>query len=456
MGLASQPNYRLSGVVWFGLVAGLLVFGLFKLRLVSGLAVVVAGLLLGLLRGSDMQVGLDTYQTFVGQKLTVSGVVTEDATYNDRGQRDFKLNEVSIDGQSLPGQVRVTTYSFGDFRRGSTVEASGKIMGGFGNYQAALYFAEAQVLAVNSSWIEQLRHGFAASVLSNIPEPQASLGLGFLLGIKSALPDDLNDRLKVVGLTHIVVASGYNLTILIRLARRMFEKRSKYQTLVASSSLMAGFVAITGFSPSMSRAALVTALSLAAWYYGRRIHPVVVLLVAAAITAGLNPLFLWGDLGWWLSFLAFAGVMLVAPLLQKQIFKKREPKLLGQVVVETVSAQLTTLPLIVAMFGTLAVLSLPANVLVVPLVPLAMLLTALAGATGWLLPSIASYVALPASWLLGYMTDLVDLFASVKWASLTVKLDTPGMLASYAAMIIAGLILWRRTRHNFLSSNLIE
>lgn len=456
LGLSVVPGFSVRPEEW--LVAGICLAGavLGRRRFVAVVAVIGLGVILGLWRGGSFEDQLSGYRLLVGQKLELTGIVTEDASYNDRGQRDFRLERVEIGSSTLPGQVRVTTYSPGDFRRGDRVLANGKLAEGFGNYQAALYFAEAQTTQVGGDFIGWLRRQFAASVLTNIPEPQASLGLGFLLGIKSQLPDELNDRLKIVGLTHIVVASGYNLTILIRLARRLFAKRSKYQAMVASMGLMAGFVAVTGFSPSMSRAALVTGLSLAAWYYGRRIHPAVVLLLSAAITAGLNPLYLWSDLGWWLSFLAFAGVMLVAPLIQKQLFKEREPKLLGQVIIETVSAQLTTLPLIVSVFGTLAVWSLPANVLVVPLVPLAMLLTALAGLAGWLLPAAASYAAVPATWLLGYMTDLVDWFAAAPGASLATRLDALGMLTAYAGLALIGAWLKHRTGHNFLSSNHIE
>ena len=147
-----------------------------------------------------------------------------------------------------------------------------------------------------------------------VKEPQASLGIGFLTGQRSTLPDSLDEQLRIVGLTHIVVASGYNLTILVRFARRLFVRYSKYWATVSASVMICGFVLVTGFSPSMSRAALVTGLSLAAWYYGRKIHPLVLLLFAAAITVLINPSFLWGDIGWALSFTAFAGVMLLAPL----------------------------------------------------------------------------------------------------------------------------------------------
>lgn len=457
VGLA-QLSGGLRGWVWPLVAVGLLTLCFKKKVVVAVPAVLAVGLIGGLWRGGVTIDSLNVYDAYLQQKTTITGVVVEDPTYDDKGQLDFRLQSVSVpaDKQDLPGQVRIKTFAPIDVKRGDNVQAKGKLVEGFGNYQAAIYFADAQTLAVNNNIIDTLRRQFAASVLSSVPEPQASLGLGFLVGLKSGLPDDLNDQLKILGLTHIVVASGYNLTILVRLARRFFEKRSKYQTAIVSLGLMAGFVAVTGFSPSMSRAALVTGLALWAWYYGRRIQPVVLLLFAASITVALNPLFLWSDVGWWLSFLAFAGVLLLAPLLQRRLFGEAKPKLLGQIVLETISAQLLTLPLLLFVFGDFSVLALIANVLVVPLVPLAMLLTFAGGVVGLMSPIAGAVVSLPAAWLLGFITEVVRLMSQVPWASVPLPIAWTAMAGCYAVLLGVGIMLWKRTKLSFVRTSIIE
>jgi competence protein ComEC len=441
---------------WLAPAAGLLLVCRIKLTVYAVPAVLIATSLAGLWLGGSFNQQLTGYKIFLGQKVNVVGNVVEDATYNDKKQLDFKLTNVQINNHKLPGELRITTFAIAKPHRGDQVLASGKLYDGFGGYQAAVYYADAKIIALDESWVGNLRRVFAAAVYTVLPEPQASLGLGFLVGIKSQLPDELNDQLRLAGLTHIVVASGYNLTILIRLARRIFEKRSKYQTALSSVLLMAGFVAVTGFSPSMCRAALVCGLSLAAWYYGRHIHPVLILLLSAAVTAALNPLFLWHDLGWWLSFLAFAGVMLLAPLIQHRLFGDRQPKIIGQVIIESISAQIVTLPLVVAVFGSLPLLALPANVLVVPLVPLTMLLTFIAGTANFAVPLAAPFFALPAAWLLSYITELVRWFASAGWSLLNIPFNGLAMIGAYLTIFTVGLILWRVTKHSYLSRSLIE
>jgi len=127
---------------------------------------------------------------------------------------------------------------------------SGTLRAGFGNYAASL--ARASVLKIKrvpgGDPALELRDGFAAQVRRAIREPEASLGIGFLLGKKSELPQQLLEALKIAGLTHIIVASGYNLTILVRLARRLFAKVSKFLAMFASVGLIGGFMAVIGES----------------------------------------------------------------------------------------------------------------------------------------------------------------------------------------------------------------
>lgn len=451
-----QTGLWAFGWVWLVGMAAFLIISFGKKAIFAVPAVVLAGLIFGIWRGSAVQAGLHTYQNYVGQKVVITGTVIEDAAYGNKGQRDMRLKDVRINGRSPPGSVRVTAFTFAQPRRGDVVQASGKLYEGFGNYQAAMYFANLTILSTTNNPIDTLRHSFAASVYSLLPDTEASLGLGILLGIKSELPDTLDEQLKTLALTHIVVASGYNLTILVRLARRLFEKRSKFQTAAVATSLITSFVLITGFSASMGRAALVTGLSVAAWYWGRRIHPIVLLAFAAALTASIHPLYLWSDIGWWLSFLAFSGVLILAPLLQHRLWGAKQPKLVGQIVVETCAAQIMTVPLVLTIFGTFSVLGLIANVAIVPLVPLGMLFTFIAGIVGSLFGTITAYAALPALWLLDYMTQIVSLFASIPWASVDVKINMVGMIGLYALLVMFSVVLWRKTKHNFLVRSVIE
>ncbi len=435
---------------------GLLVLCYRRRLIVAIPAVVICGLMVGLWRGADMQHQLQPYRRVVGERATVTGVVTQDSTYSSKGQIDFMMDHIVLDGWHVPGSAHVTSFSAVEPKQGDIVTVTAKAQSGFGSYQLGMYYAAVQMKGHGVSGLATLRRQFSAAVLNVLPEPQASLGLGFLLGIKSQLPQDLTAQLKIVGLTHIVVASGYNLTILVRAARRLLAKRSKYQATLAAVLLMIGFVGVTGVSASMARAALVTSLSLAAWYYGRVIHPLVLLLFSAAVTAAINPLYVWGDLGWYLSFLAFGGVMLGAPLLQKRLYGRRTAPLLGQIALETLCAELMTVPLTLLVFGKVSIVGLAANIIVAPLVPAAMLATFVGGIGAVVLPGIGSWFALPAEVILGYITGVIGWLASVPWAYQAISLSWAGLTCGYAAFVAIGYVLYRRMRYDYLSKSVVE
>lgn len=129
----------------------------------------------------------------------------------------------------------------------------------------------------------------------------------------------------------------------------------------------------------MTRAGLVAGLSLWAWYYGRKFHPVTLLAVAASITVLVHPPYVWGDIGWALSFAAFSGVIVLAPLLIAYFYGNTKPRFVARIIIETGSAQLVTLPIMLGVFGQFSVVALLSNVMVLTLVPYAMALVFVAG-----------------------------------------------------------------------------
>lgn len=209
----------------------------------------------------------------------------------------------------------------------------------------------------------------------------------------------------MVGLTHIVAVSGYNLTILLEATKRIMGGRSKQLSVAVGFALMIGFLFLTGASASIVRASVISTLSLAAWYFGRSVRPMVLILLAAALTAMFSPIYLWSDIGWYLSFLAFFGILMVAPKILSLLYAGRQAPLIIQVAVETLAAEIMTLPLILYIFGQMSFIGILANVLVVSMIPFAMLTSLIAGLAGMFLPLASGLFALPARFILTYMLD---------------------------------------------------
>ncbi len=394
---------------------------------------------------------LKPYQNLNLKKVVIIGTTDSDGVYDDKSQLSFDLRDATVvkpEKTKLIGKLKVTGYGVNMVYRGDRVQIEGKLFKTRGSRQASIGFADISVREHHNTWVDNVRRRFSAGMESALPEPLASFALGLLIGQRSTLPQEVNNRLSQVGLTHLVAVSGYNLTILAIAVRRVLGKRSKYQTTILSLVFIGLFLMITGLSASIVRAALVSMLSLAAWYYGRSIRPLLLLSLAAAITAGWNPIYLWSDIGWYLSFLAFFGVLVVAPLIAKRFSAHKEPRPLTMVFIESLSAQLMVAPLIMYIFGQVSIIGIVANLLVVPLVPYAMLASMIAGLGGMMAASISGWFALPARLLLTYMIDVVNLLSRVPHALAQSSLMLWQVLFLYFVVIFLCLVLWRRGSKN--------
>lgn len=458
-GVVLAAQLQLAGIGWLLTGIVLVVVACLRQRLWAVPLAIFGGMLVGLWRGSLEQTALTVYRPLIGKTLTLTGTVSDDSDLDKQGNTILRLKDIQFGDSHLPGALWITTTDRKiSIQRSDKVTVHGKLQSSFGTFAGSMYRANVEkVLRPSPGDVAlHLRDGFADNVRKAISEPESSLGIGYLVGQRRSLPPELDTALKTAGLTHIVVASGYNLTILVRLARRLFEKVSKYLATISSLGLIVGFIAITGMSPSMSRAGLVAGLSLAAWYYGRKFHPLVLLAFAVAVTVLINPSYAWGDVGWQLSFAAFAGVMILAPLLQSYYFGPKKPGIVRQVFGETLAATLATLPILLYTFGYISNVALPANLLILPLVPLAMLLTFIAGVGALLLPNLATLFGVPAQLLLDYMVQVAEYFAHLPWAKTELTIQPWSVALIYAGLIVFMIYMWHKTRLNLRDQNLIE
>jgi len=441
--------------VWGAVACG--VFGLRKQSVYSLLCMVVLCFSFGWWRGSHMMLAMAPYRTYARQQVMLIGTATEDAVYGKGSQLTFGLDHIRLLSpvhQELPAQVMAGGFGVTAVFRGDRIQIAGKLYPTRGNSVATISYGELRVVSRGTSPIDAFRRKFGAGLQSALPEPGASFGLGILIGQRSTLPADIAATLTAVGLTHIIAVSGYNLTIIVEAVRRLLGGRSKYQMVTVCVLLVGVFLLITGNAPSIVRASIISMLSITAWYFGRTIKPLVLLLTAGAITVAVNPVYIWGNVSWYLSFLAFFGVVVLAPKVFDRIYKGRQPPLVPQVLLESLCAEIMTLPYVLYIFGQMSHVSLLANLLVAVVVPIAMLLCTVAGAAGMLVPYIAGWFSWPARWILTYMLDMSQLLARIPNAFVSgIGFSFWHMLACYGitGILLALMHYKNREKHGILT-----
>ena len=419
--------------------------------------VIALGFLLGFNRGNFYFINNNHLKNFINSSISISGKIAEDPNENN-SSLGLRINNIEINHRKYPGEIYIKVDQKYKLKRSDRIIFIGKASKGFGHYPISMNFPKIKSIHRDFSKDTMLKYrdDFSLKINQEIPSPESSLGSGYLLGQKQALPKELSDALKVTGLTHAVVASGYNLTILVRLCRRLFAKYSRLLSIYFSSILTILFMSIIGDSPSMFRAGIVTLLSLIVWYYGRKIHPVFLIFFTASITLLANPGFLLGNISWLLSFTSFAGVLILAPLLKSYFFGDKKIKTLTQILIETVSAQILTLPIILYTFGLFSTVSIFTNLLILPFVPITMLFTFLTGVFGFIFSPLAFVFGKITYFILHYMILVINFFANLSWSSIDIKINLLDIFILYILIFIIIIYLKKKTKLDLNSVNLVK
>ncbi len=281
-----------------------------------------------------------------------------------------------------------------------------------------------------------------------VPEPEAALGAGILLGVRSAIAPEINDAFATAGLTHVVAISGWNIAIVAALVAATVQPLARrpggrWTTAAVAAATVGGYVLLTGASPSVVRAALMAAAMLVARLGGSRAHAASALALAALVMLLAAPPVLW-DVGFQLSLLATAGLVWFGAPIERRLH--RWPGWIREPVALTLAAQLTTLPVILVNFERLSLVAPIANVLVVPFVPVAMLFSAIASIAGVVdaifpLPvvgTVLTWFAGGAAWLvLRVIVVLGTTVASVPHAAVDVTVPPPLAVAWLPMLALA-------------------
>ncbi|MBR3220344.1 ComEC/Rec2 family competence protein [Candidatus Saccharibacteria bacterium] len=386
----------------------------------------------------------------MGQEVTLSGQVVEDPD-TSASKTTLRLNELELlvaDGNAekmvaVEGAVFAVLRANKEIKRSDRLTLRGKLSDGFGTFSATMY--RPSVLKLERAELGDtflaVRDYLADKIREVIPEPESALGLGYLLGVRSSLPEGLSETLKIVGLTHIIVASGANLSILIGFARKIFGKISRAFGLITSLALTAFYVGMVGLSPSMVRAGLVAGLSLATWYVGRKFEAWRLLLIVAGVTLIYNPMY-WIDLGWLLSFGSFAGILVLGPALTRFFYGAKKPGMLGATLLETVAASLLCTPILLYFFGTTSLISLLANLLILPTIAAAMALTFATGVLAILgVPILTVVVGKIATLLLSFHLAVINFLGKQEIFLIEIPPEQPMVFLLYLPIILMPILI---------------
>lgn len=375
-------------------------------------------------------------ETELGRTVTLEGIVVREP---DRRESSTHLYIKTSDTIVLAFVDRFDTAVYGDrVRVHGKLEKPAVFTTDFGrtfNYPGYLRargvgyivsFADATVHDSGHGYVLvagllAAKQAFMAELELRLPQPQVGLAEGLLLGVKRALGADYEAAFRETGITHIVVLSGYNIMLVVAFFMFVLANVFPYRVrLIVGIVGIACFALLVGLSATVVRASAMATLLLLVRFGGLTHHILRALFFTGAVMLLMNPLLLFYDIGFQLSFMATFALIVVAPRVEAWFAWAPDFASIREFFVATVTTQLFVTPLVLYHIGQTSVVAILVNVLVLPIVPAAMLLTFTTGMVSFVLPFLAAPVAWLAYLLLSYILNIAQTFAQLPFAAITV------------------------------------
>lgn len=435
LALAAQPNFTPKDVAWYN--------GRGEVRLIGVIAQPPARydarqrFYLSVERLTPLYAGRSERNYAVHGRVWVESPASQELAYGDRVRITGRLEAPGSEDHSSYRAYLASKGIYAEMRLYSHAPVVARSQGSF-------------ILA----GIYNLRQRAYTTLLRSIPQPEASLLAGILLGIETDMPYDLKRAFQDTGTSHIIAISGFNIAILSTLFMSIFLRftprlLAPFLAIIA----IAAYTVLVGAQASVVRAALMGSIALVGRAIGRWRAGLTPLVFTAALMCAFNPAIM-GDAGFLLSFSATLGLMLYAEPL-KTWFVRLAAKALpeetarrisgpvGEYFLFTTAAQVTTLPVILYLFGRLPVSSALANPLILPVQPLVMVLGGAAVASGMILPAAGDLLSHLVTPLLAYTIRIVEGLGRPSWSSTAVGEVSLGLCAAYYLALFS-FTIWRQ------------
>ncbi|HKM19797.1 MAG TPA: ComEC/Rec2 family competence protein [Candidatus Dojkabacteria bacterium] len=378
---------------------------------------------------------------FTNSSTILKGYIYDEPVEKHRSQQlviSVLEGELEGEGKVLPEGmlVQVKTASFYKFHLGQECELRGTLEEpeNFEGFDYRAYLRDRKIFLLMNNPVVKctsiserhhgsiLRHGLVdmknnlIEIIEEVlNEPQSSLLAGIIFGEKKLFSKFFDEGTRVAGLSHIVAASGYNVTILVVTTEKIFFFLPKKLRVIVGLIVIWLFAILSGLSSSIVRACIMGSISLLAIIFGRSNTVHVAIPLASALFVVAQPLIVF-DVGFLLSLSAVLGLTYILPILldlKAKVTKKFQ--FVDDNILPTLSCTLGTLPISILTFNTFSIWAVPSNTIILPIIDTTMFLGVL-GIVAWNIFKPLSYIFFTITNMqLKYFEFVVNLIHSLDW-----------------------------------------
>lgn len=387
-------------------------------------------LLLLIVRGFFYYQNISKYND--GEQIRIETTLLSEPKTTNRFQKFY------IDHRS--NRIFVTTSLYPEFHYSDRLHISGTIKVKVltdGDKILLLNFPKIEAKNENKNLVlaasSLIRQDIIDFFQKNLSPNGSGLLLGIVFGIKEFIPEDFIKELKVAGVMHVIAASGMNVTLVGGFMLSIFSIFFRRQIALLISIFGILFYAVlAGLEPSIVRASIMGILVFSASIFGRQMWPAYSLLFTGYLMLIWDPALI-SDIGFQLSFLATAGLLYSNPLIKNPVVESFQT---------TFFAQIATLPILLANFGTYSLWSILVNTLILWTVPFLMVIGGVSSIISFLFEPLARILLFLSLPILIFFESVVKFFSGIGGIVLVESLSWQ-IIAGYY-LILASLAWYRR------------
>lgn len=405
--------------------------------------------------------------------LTIEGViVTEPDIRDDRTQLRVRVDQVIRGAEITPssGLVLVRAPRSIEANYGDTITATGNLItpAEFDLFSYADYLAQQGVFSIMQDTVIQviepntrfslnnalitLRRDVQHIIAQNLPEPQAGLLTGILVGNERGISPALNEDFQMVGASHIIAISGFNMVIIAGVVMGLLGqfKVDRWPRTIIGLTIIGLYTLFAGANPAVVRAAIMTGVLYVGRSLNRSTYVPASLAFVALVMSFFDPNVLW-SISFQLSFFATLSLALFVDPIQRALdtlvkglfasdSAERISSFFAEPLVVTLAALVFTLPLSVVYFGQLSLWIVPVNLLIVPVQSYLLIIGGVATMTAFVIPAVGQVLYWVNMVILSWTITIVRLFADLPSAATTIYIDGR-MIWLYFGVFIAGAMV---------------
>lgn len=284
----------------------------------------------------------------------------------------------------------------------------------------------------------KIKSAFVANINKSLPEPHSFLAGGLVITGKGSLDAELQEEFKRVGLIHIVVLSGFNVSIIAIAVMAMLGFLSPVLRFLIGSFCMICFALIVGIGASVVRSVIMTIISLYGKIIGRSYDPMRGLFVAGLFMTVLNPMLPFFDASFQMSFMATFGLIFFSEKVSDRLQCLTDKFGVREIISSTFATQITVTPLIMHLSGMISLISPISNILILPFIPYTMLFVTLTAFSSFISGALATAPSFISYVLLSYELWITHNLSALSFSAIQFeKWSWPQTLIAYLVISLA-------------------